>query len=201
MALWCCVLLVCFAQEIFGYRNRSMSLILLYWWIISEPGNTNCLGSYSFNLCFVVVEETSLSFPCTISPLLSLHSHQSQLMVFPCNILAINAFFPFPVLLVFRVDSASSSAHISVCALAPLPPSGQHWWETPCQPPGSGTAASLAFRTLICSSASPSRCATWSSHASRMQEMSAGVRPSFIPQRGTWHTSGSSMPLCQLPRP
>lgn len=95
MALRYCVLLVCFAQEIFGYRNCSMSLILLYWWIISEPGNTNCLGSYSLNLCSVV-EEASLSFPPAIGPLLSLPSHQSQLMVFPCNILAISSFSPFP---------------------------------------------------------------------------------------------------------
>lgn len=201
MPLRCCILLVCFAQEIFGYRNCSMSLILLYWWIISEPGNTNCFGSYSFNLCFVLVEKTSLLFPSAISPLLSLPSHQSQLMVFPCNILAINSFSPLPVLLVFRVDSASSSAHIAVRALAHLPSSGQHWWQTPCQPPGSGTAASLAFLMLICSSASPSPCAMWSWCASRMQEGSAGVRPSSIPHRGTWHTGGSSTSFCLLPRP
>lgn len=139
--------------------------------------------------------------PQLSSPLLSLPSHPFQLMVFPCNILAINPFSSFTVLLVFRVDSASSSVHFSVRVLAYLPSSGQHWWQTHCQPPGSRTAASLAFLTLICSSASPSRCAARSSCASQMREGSAGVRPLFIPPRSTWHNSGSSRSFCQLPRP
>lgn len=199
MALRCCVLLVCFAKEIFGYRNCSMSLILLYWWIISEPGNTNCLGSYSFNLCFVVVEQTSLSFPPAISPLLSLPSHQSQLMGFPCNILAITSFSLFPSFGVQSGFSIQLSSHFSLCPGSS--PFLRSALVTDSLPPGSGTAASLAFLTLIRASASPSTCVARSSCASLMQEGSASVRPSFVPHRRTSHTSGSSMSFCQLPRP
>jgi len=101
-----------FCPKIFGYRNCRMSLILLHWWIISEPGNTNCLGSYSFNLRFVV-EEISLSFPPAISPLLPLPSHQPELMVFPCNVLAVNSFScPFSVRSGFSIQLSS---HFSLC--------------------------------------------------------------------------------------
>lgn len=137
--------------------------------------------------------------PCYQSSAITPFSSNSA-MVSPCNTLAINSFSPFPVLLVVWVNSASSSAHISVHALAHPPSSGQHWWQTPCQPPSSGTDASLTFLMLICSRASTSHHAACNSCAPWMWEGSAGVRPSFIPHRGTWHISSSCTSSCQLPR-
>lgn len=131
MALRCCVLLVCFAQEIFGCRNRSMSLILLYWWIISELGDANCISNYSFNLCFFVVE---ISF--TYIPLWSFLRYHSLLscpkwwlshMTFSPS-----ACFP-PISCLFATQSRFSSQlspHLSR-ALALCLSSYLHWGRNP----------------------------------------------------------------------
>lgn len=191
MVLRHCVLLVCFAQEIFGYRNCRMSLILLYRWIISEPGNTNCLGSYSFNLCFVVVEETSLSFPR--QSFLCYHS----LLINPSWCFSHITFLPstrFPGLPSLRrsewIQHPAQLALQSVPWLISLPPVSPAD-RLPASPQAPGQLPAWPFRRWDHRDA-PSRCAARSSRARRTQEGSAGVTPSFAPHRGTWHTGGSS---------
>lgn len=192
MVLQRCILLVCFAQEIFGYRNSSMSLILLYWWIISEPGNTNCLGSYSFNLCFVVVEETSLSFPRQ-----SFLYH--SLLINPSWCFTHVTFLPstnFPGLLSLRclewIQYPAQLAFQSVSWLMSLPPVGPAD-RLPARPQASEQLPAWPSRRWD----APSCCVVRSSCARWRQEESAGLRPPFVPHRGTWHAGSSSTPFCQ----
>lgn len=176
MALRCCVLLVCFAQEIFGCRTPAC-----HWFYYAGELSQSCITN-----CLVYVL-LLLKKPLCYSPLLSLSLHQTQLRVFNTH----PSFHQFIFLVSYLFGalggfSIQLSSHFSLCPVQP-------WWQTPCQPWALGQ---VPARPFLCAYAPvpPGSPGARGSCAHGVQEGSAGVRPSFAPRRGTCHTGSSSSP-------
>lgn len=161
MALWCCVLLVCFAQEILGYRTPACH----WFYYVSELSQSLVVQTAQavINLIYVLL---LLKKALCYSPLLSLSLHQSQLGVFNTHPsfhqLIFLVSYPFVALGGFSIQLSS---HFSLCPGSPF--LGWALVTDSVPAPGCGTGASLAAPLLTGSSAAPARRAPQGLHTRR----------------------------------